>query len=644
MLNESTPYGSWDSPIAVSMLTESAIGLGEVVVDGADLYWSESRAQEGGRSVIARRDAYGEIKDMVPEGFNSRSRVHEYGGGSYAVRNGVIVSSDFDDQRVYRIEDGRAVPITPEPASPSGDRYADFVFHGHMVICVRERHHEGSEPTNTLVAFPLDGSASPAVIAGGHDFFASPRVSPDGGTLVWLSWDHPQMPWDGTELWSAALGEDGTLSEPELIAGGVTESVFQPEWSPGGVLHFVSDRTSWWNLYRVTEDGSEALHTMEAEFGVPQWVFGMRRYGFLSDGRVVTIYSEAGLDHLGVIGGGTLTPVRTPYHVFTPTLGIKGDTVCTVAGNADTPAAVVQIDVDSGSADVVRESIDLDIDLAVVSRPKSIEFPTSGGASAYAFYYPPHSPAVTLPSDELPPLVVFSHGGPTSATTSEFKLAIQFWTSRGIAVVDVNYRGSTGYGRGYRDALRGQWGVADLDDCVNAALYLVKEGLVDEDRLAIRGGSAGGYTTLCALTFTDVFGGGASYFGVGDPGALATDTHKFESRYLDGLIGPYPEAADVYEERSPVHHVDELDCPVILLQGLDDRVVPPAQAEDVVAALDERGIPHAYLAFEGEGHGFRKAKNIERSLEAELYFYSRVFDFDTADDLASVAIVHEDAL
>jgi dipeptidyl aminopeptidase/acylaminoacyl peptidase len=626
------------------MLTESAIGVGDIVVDGVDLYWSESRAQEGGRSAIVRCDADGEIKDMVPEGFNSRSRVHEYGGGSYAVSDGVIVSSDFEDQRVYRVEDGRAVPITPEPESPAGDRYADFVFHGDVMISVREHHQEGSEPTNSLVAFPLDGSAGPTVIADGHDFFASPRVSPNGGSLVWLSWDHPQMPWDGTELWSAALDDDGTLSEPELIAGGVTESVFQPEWSPGGVLHFVSDRTGWWNLYRITEHGFEALHTMEAEFGVAQWVFGMRRYGFLSDGRVATIYSGAGLDHLGVIGGGTLTPVRTPYDLFRPSLGIKGDTVCTVAGSADTPAAVVQIDVDSGNVDVIRESIDMDIDLAMVSRPKAIEFPTAGGTTAHAFYYPPHNPAVALPTDELPPLVVFSHGGPTSATTPEFKLAIQFWTSRGIAVIDVNYRGSTGYGRHYRDALRGEWGIADLDDCVNAALYLVREGLVDEDRLAIRGGSAGGYTTLCALTFTDVFGAGASYFGVGDPGALATDTHKFESRYLDGLIGPYPETADVYAERSPVHHVDQLDCPVILLQGLDDRVVPPAQAEDVVAALDERGVPHAYLAFEGEGHGFRKAENIERSLEAELYFYSRVFDFDAADDLTPVTIVHEDAL
>jgi dipeptidyl aminopeptidase/acylaminoacyl peptidase len=637
-------YGSWVSPIAVSMLTESAIGLGDVEVDGSDLYWSELRPQEGGRSVIVRRGESGEITDMVPDAFNSRSRVHEYGGGSYVVSAGVIVSSDFEDQRVYRIEDRVAVAITPESESPALDRYADFAFHDELVISVRERHDNDGEATNTLVVFPLDGSSAPVVIAEGHDFFSNPRVSPDGRTLVWLSWDHPRMPWDGTELWSAALAEDGTLSEPELIAGGEAESVFQPEWSPDGVLHFVSDRTGWWNLYRVTDDGAEALHTMEAEFGSAQWVFGMRRYGFLPDGRIVAVYSQDGLDHLGVVGGGKLTPLRTPYDLFRASLAIGGDTVYTVAGSPDTPVAVVGIDVVSGTVEVVRESVDMEFDVAMVSRPKAIEFQTTDGATAHAFYYPPHNVDVIAPTGELPPLLVLSHGGPTSATTPEFKLSTQFWTSRGIAIVDVNYRGSTGYGRPYRDALQGEWGIVDLDDCVNAALHLVDEGLVDVDRMAIRGGSAGGYTTLCALTFTDVFGAGASYFGVGDLAALATDTHKFESRYLDGMIGPYPEAEDVYAERSPINHVEQLNCPVILLQGLDDRVVPPTQAEDIVAGLDERGVPHVYLAFEGEGHGFRKAENIERSLEAELYFYSRVFGFDTADDLTPVEIIHEDAL
>ncbi|MFV1963453.1 MAG: alpha/beta hydrolase family protein, partial [Acidimicrobiia bacterium] len=441
------------------------------------------------------------------------------------------------------------------------------------------------------------------------------------------------MPWDGAELWSAALEVDGAISEPELVAGGVEESIFQPEWSPSGVLHFVSDRTGWWNLYHLTGEGPKVLHTMDAEFGLPQWGFGMRRYGFVTGDRVVAIYSDSGLDRLGIIDGETLSPVQTPYDLFRPWLGIDGDTLYTVAGSADIPLAVVAIDVNTGGVEVVRESFELPMDRTSISKPKPINFPTTGNETVHAFYYPPFNPGAGAPEDEKPPLLVLSHGGPTSAASSELDLGIQFWTSRGFAVVDVNYRGSTGYGRAYRDALRGQWGVADLDDCVSAALYLVDQGLADVERLAIRGGSAGGYTTLCALTFSDVFSAGASYFGVGDLAALATETHKFESRYLDSLIGPYPEMAGLYEGRSPVHHLDELDCPVILFQGLDDRVVPPAQAEHVVAALDERGVPHAYLAFEGEGHGFRKAQNIERSLEAELYFYSRVFGFDPADDL-----------
>jgi dipeptidyl aminopeptidase/acylaminoacyl peptidase len=556
------------------------------------------------------------------------------------VRDGVVVSCGFKDQRVYRIESGETTPITP----PSEDRYADFVIHGATVICVRERHGGRGEPVNTLVAFPLDGSRSPVVIADGHDFFASPRVSSDGLRLAWLSWDHPNMPWDGTELWSAALGPDGALSRTELIAGGADESIFQPEWSPDGVLHFVSDRTGWWNLYRVTGGGPESLHTMDADFGVPQWMFGMRRYGFIEAGRVVTIYSDRGTDRIGVLDGDTLSPVSMPYTVIRPWLGISGSTLFVVAGNAVTPLEVTGIDVDTGEFEVVRESLSINIDPATVSRPNAIEFATSDNATAHAFYYPPHNPRISAPEDEGPPLLVLSHGGPTGATTSVLDLGIQFWTTRGFAVVDVNYRGSTGYGRSYRNALRGQWGVADLDDCLNAALFLVDEGLVDVDRLAIRGGSAGGYTTLCALTFSDVFTVGSSYYGISDLATFVDDTHKFESRYVDSLVGPYPEAAEVYEKRSPLQHLENLDCPVILLQGLDDKVVPPSQSEQVVAALKSRGVPHAYLAFEGEGHGFRGASTIERSLEAELYFFGRVLGFVPADTLTPVTIANEDAL
>lgn len=638
------PYGSWKSPITIAMLSEAGIPLREIATDSGDLYWIESRAVEDGRQAIVRRDGHGNVSDAVPAGFNARTRAHEYGGGSYAVRGGVVVASNFDDQRVYRIEEGVATPITKEPKLPAGDRFADFVFAGDRIICVRERHHQDREATNTLVTFPVDGSDKPRVIAKGHDFYSSPRVSPDGTRLAWLSWDHPNMPWDGTELWCAALGADGTISEPELIAGGPDESIFQPEWSPQGVLHFVSDRTGWWNLFRHVDGQAEALHLMDAEFGWPQWVFGMRRYGFVLDGGIAAVYTENGLDRLGLLDGDTLKSVHTPYDTFGTTLATCGDDVFVTAGSGSTPMAVVRIDVATEAVQVIKPGLLIDLDPAVISHPEPIEFATEGDQVAHAFYYPPRNADFAGPPSEKPPLIVRTHGGPTGVTTSVLDLALQFWTSRGFAVVDVNYRGSAGYGRAYRNALRGRWGVVDLEDCINAALFLAGEGHVDPDRMAIRGGSAGGYTTLCALAFSDVFAAGASYFGVSDLAALTEDTHKFESRYLDSMVGPYPEAADLYQERSPLYHVEGFSCPVILLQGLDDKVVLPAQAEQIVAALDARGIPHAYLAFPGEGHGFRKAENIERAREAEFYFYSQVFGFDPADAPEPIEIVHEDAL
>jgi dipeptidyl aminopeptidase/acylaminoacyl peptidase len=638
------PYGSWKSSITIPMLSQAGTPLREVVTEGGDLYWIESRATEAGRQVVVRHDRHGNVADAVPVGFNARTRVHEYGGGSYAVQDGVLIASNFEDQRVYRIDDGVAEPITPEPGIPAGDRYADFVFVGDRVICVRERHRYGDEPSNTLVSLPLDGSERPQTIAKGHDFYSSPRVNPDGTSLAWLAWDHPNMPWDGTELWRAALYPDGTISEPELVAGGPDESIYQPEWSPSGVLHYVSDRTGWWNLFRVVDGHSEALHLMEAEFGVPQWTFGSRRYGFVLDGGLIAIYTKDGVARVGLFDKGTLKQVHTPFDTFAASLATCGDDAYVIAGSGSQPMALLRIDIATDAVKVIKRSLQIDIDPALISQPDPIEFETTDGQVAHGFYYPPRNPGFVAPDGEKPPLLVISHGGPTSATTSDLDLGIQFWTSRGLAVVDVNYRGSTGYGRDYRNALRYQWGVVDLDDCINAACYLADAGHVDGDRMAIRGGSAGGYTTLCALAFSDVFAAGASYFGVGDLAALATDTHKFESRYLDSMVGPYPEAADVYQERSPLAHADGFSCPVILLQGLEDRVVAPAQAEEIVAALEAKGIPYAYLAFPGEGHGFRKSENIERSREAEFYFYSRVFDFDPADELEPVEIAHEEAL
>jgi dipeptidyl aminopeptidase/acylaminoacyl peptidase len=555
-----------------------------------------------------------------------------------------VFFSNFADQRLYRQDAGQEPrPITPEPTIPSGVRYADarLTADGRMLICVRERHEsEGPDATNELVAMPADGSKEARIIASGHDFYSSPRISPDGRRLAWLVWDHPRMPWDGSEVWVGDLAADGSISNARKIAGGPEESIFQPEWSPTGELHFVSDRTGWWNLYRQRGDTIEALAPMDAEFGTPQWVFDMSTYAFLADGRIACIFSQDGFDHLAFITPGQpLQIADLPYTAFGRRLRAEGNTLVFAAASPTEALAVVRMDAVSGAREVLRRSLEDEVDPNYVSVPRAIAFPTEGGAAtAYALYYPPANADQVGPSGERPPLIVESHGGPTSMTQAQLKLEIQYWTSRGFGVVDVNYGGSSGFSRAYRERLKGKWGIVDVEDCISAARYLAERGEVDGKRLAIRGGSAGGYTTLCALVFHDDFAAGASYYGVADCEALATDTHKFESRYLDGLIGPYPEAKHMYDARSPIHFADQLSCPVILFQGLEDRVVPPSQAERMVAALRAKDLPMAYLAFEGEQHGFRKAETIQRTLEAELYFYSRVFRFPLSEEIEPVEI------
>jgi dipeptidyl aminopeptidase/acylaminoacyl peptidase len=504
---------------------------------------------------------------------------------------------------------------------------------------VREDHTGEGEAVNTLVSVDLRSGGPGTVLVSGNDFYAAPRVSPDGSRLAWLTWNHPNMPWDGTQLWVAEMDGAGSLVRAEQVAGGVDESVFQPEWSPDGVLHFVSDRTGWWNLYRWRGGRMEPLCAMEAEFGLPQWVFGMSTYGFASSGQILCAYAQAGRTHLARLDTetGELEEMESPY---TEVYGLRvaGGRAVFRAGSPTEPISVVLLDLQSGQLEVLRRSSDITVDAGYVAVPESIEFPTEGGLTAHAFFYPPTNRDHVAPPDERPPLLVRSHGGPTGAASSSLSWDIQYWTSRGFAVVDVNYGGSTGYGRAYRQRLNGQWGVVDVDDCANAARYLVERGLVDGNRLAIRGGSAGGYTTLCALAFRDVFKAGASYFGVSDLGALARDTHKFESRYLDRLVGPYPERRDLYRERSPIHFAQDISCPMIFFQGLEDKVVPPNQAEMMVEAVRAKGLPVAYLPFEGEQHGFRRAENIKRAFDAELYFYSRVFGFQLADQVQPVVI------
>ncbi len=609
------PYGCWPSPITAASLVERAVSLSGLQAAGGALYWVESRPAEAGRQMIVRWAPGTKPVDILPAPFSARTTVHEYGGGAFCVHGDTVYFSNFDDQRMYRVDLGAEPrPITDEP----GARYADADVNGTRLVCVRERHlHDGV--VNDIVEVPTDGSSLPTVVASGHDFYAAPRFGP-GGRLAWLAWDHPRMPWDGT-----VLEVDGTMLDPDGVAGGPEESVTQPRWSPAGALHWISDRSGWWNLYG---DGAP-LAPMEAEFAGPDWVFGQSTYDFLPAGGIVATWTG----HLGMLGE---PPLDIGYTSFS-SVRVFGERVAAIAASPTRAPAVVVIDPATGNVEVIRESRPSAVDPAFLSTPRTIDFPTTGGRTAHALYYPPANAGHNAPAGELPPLVVTSHGGPTSQASTALELRTQFWTTRGIAVVDVDYRGSSGYGRAYRKELDGQWGVIDVDDCLAAARHLAAAGEVDGRRMVIRGSSASGLTALLALT-KGVFAAGASLYGVADLTALATDTHKFEARYLDGLVGPWPQAADIYAERSPITHADEFEAPLIIFQGLDDKVVPPAQAEVLVAALRRAGLPFAYLTFEGEAHGFRKAATIQRVVEAELSFYGQVLGFEPADDIEPVDI------
>jgi dipeptidyl aminopeptidase/acylaminoacyl peptidase len=640
---EIAPYGSWRSPIDAGSVARAGRRLGSPAVagDGA-VWWAEGRPEEGGRVVLMRQAGGGGAEEVTPAGVNVRTRVHEYGGGAWRLAGpDLVLFADFADQRLYRQRLGEdPVAITPEPETEAGLRYADMRVtpDGSTVVCVREVHGEG-EPENQIVSLPLDGSGAPAVLASGRDFYSFPRVSPDGRQLAWTCWDHPNMPWDGTELWAAPLGDP---SQARLLAGGPAESVFQPEWDAEGRLHFVSDRDGWWNLYRI-EEGVETtrLTAEEADLAHPQWLFGGTTYAFLADGSIACVRTAGAEERLFVLDPGAerLRDLGLPFTSFGfPSLAASGTRLAFAAASPQRDTSVAVLDLASGELETVRVASEAEIDPAYVSIPRAIEFPTGEGEVAHGFYYPPANAEFAGPEDQRPPLIVQTHGGPTSHATPALDPGFLFWTSRGFGVVDVNYRGSSGYGRAYRDRLRGEWGVVDTEDCVAAARHLAEQGEVDGERLAIRGGSAGGYATLCALVFHDAFAAGASYYGVADAEALARDTHKFEARYLDNLIGPYPERADLYKERSPINFAERLRSPVILFQGLEDEIVPPNQAETMVAALRRNGVPHAYLAFEGEQHGFRRSETEIRCLEAELFFYGRILGFEPADELAPVAL------
>lgn len=649
------PYGSWPSPISVEMSVAGALSLREPRLDGEDVYWIEGRPQERGRQVVVRFGADGQIVDVTPPGFDVRTMAHEYGGGAYSVAGGTVYFANLADARLYRQRPGSV----PEPVTAEGPyRYADLAVDAprNRVLAVREDHTpalgraaaveqmgdrqaRGPEPENTLVGIDLD-SGEQTVLARGHDFYSTPRLSPDARRLAWLCWRHPNMPWDGTELWLADLDESGVPRAAQCVAGGATESIVQPEWSVDGTLLFVSERSGWWNLYRHDAGGEDRpLAPMEAEFAGPQWVFGLRWYGVAADRSIVAIARRDGRDGLWRIPPDGSPPRRfdVPDQQI-QNVHVEGSRAVYVGSSATESRAILLFDVDTGERRVLRRASSFDLDAAYVSSPETISFPTADGREAHALYYRPTNPAAEAPAGERPPLVVMSHGGPTSYAWGGLDLETQMFTSRGFAVVDVDYGGSTGYGREYRQRLDGQWGIVDVQDCIHAARFLAARGDVDAERMAIRGGSAGGFTTLAALVFHDVFAAGATHYGVGDLEALARDTHKFESRYLDRLVAPYPEGVDVYRERSPVHHMERINRPVIVLQGEDDRVVPVAQAEALVRACRDKRIPHSYLLFAGEGHGFRRAETMIRAREAELSFYAQVFGFELADAIEPVPV------
>ena len=642
------PFGSWESPVTTEMLTAGALRFDELDVDGDDLYWVESRPDEQGRYAAMRYSSSGEISEVTTADYSARTLVHEYGGGSFAISSGVGYFSNFSDQRLYRRPvDGSEEPTPLTPEIPV--RYADATVDDARgrLICVAEDHRrEGLEAENYLASIPTDGSASDVEdltrLHEGFDFCSSPRLSPDGRRLAWICWNHPNMPWDATELWLAEVAANGSLLSPRRIAGDAKGdvSIVEPQWGLDGTLYCVSDASGWWNIQRWDGDELVPVVSMEAEFGQPQWEFSMSTYAVLDDRHLAAQYGNADGRKLGVIDveTGELREIETSFNTFGFFItACAGRIICAAAG-PHVGAAIVAIDAETGEVETLRASTGPQLDGSYFSEAEAISYPTTGGRTSHAYYYAPRNPDCEAPEGEKPPLVTFIHGGPTSATNPGFSLAIQYWTTRGFAVVDVNYGGSTGYGTAYRRDLNGNWGIVDREDCEAAARYLVERGDVDGSRLAIRGGSAGGYTTLCALTFGDVFTAGASYYGVSDAAALAEDTHKFESRYLDSLIGPYPERAELYEQRSPIHAVDRLSCPVIFLQGLEDKIVPPNQAERMVDALRKKGLPVAYIAFEGEQHGFRQAANIQRATEAELDFYGRIFGFTPAGDIEPVKI------
>ena len=640
------PYGSWKSPIAAEMLIGGGRRrLSEIRCDGNDVYWLDGRPKEGGRQVIMRLSPDGEMKDLTPTEFNSRNAVHEYGGGSYAVRDRAVYFTNWSDQRIYVQRDGgEPTPLTSEPSVPRGARFADLTItaNGKYLLCVRETHtDDGNEAVNEIVAVDT-GTGAEKVIATGRDFYCAPRESNRHDGIAWTEWDHPNMPWDGNSLMSGSFdANDAAVSTTAELVGGTGESIVQPSWGSNGLLHFATDRSGWWNVY-VWRDGEMVnLLEEESDHGRPDWQFGFSSYAHLADGKIAL--GKGGVTSGSIVlidpGSNSTQTIKIPFsEVSYVTASPDGGSILFIGASPTREPAVVRLELATEMCETVYSPSEVNVEPGYLSSPQHIVFPTTENGAAHTYYYAPTNQDFAAPDGELPPLVTVCHGGPTSASGTGLDLSTHYWTSRGFAVVDVNYRGSSGYGKVYRDALKGKWGIYDTDDCIAAAQHLIDQGLVDKDRVIIRGGSAGGYTTINALTFHDFFAAGAALYGIADLMVFIGDTHKYESRYLESLVGPYPAEAQRYHDRSAINFMDQLATPMIILQGLEDEIVPPSQAEIMVDALESKGLPYAYIGFPGEQHGFRQAANIIRAQEAELYFYGKVLGFEPADEIGDEVV------
>lgn len=618
------PFGTWPSSFDAATIVAGQNRLSQVQIERQRIYWIETRPAEQGRATIVCCDQR-TITELLPPPYSARSRVHEYGGASYTVnRSSLYFVNDKDQQVWQRDPSGHIRQITAAPAFRFGELVVPAVENPAYLLAVGEHHTPAlDEPANSLVKIDC-ATGEITVLHQGQDFYAYPCLDRQATNLCWISWNHPDMPWDRTRLWTARIDPQGSLSDI-VCQRSEDEAVFQPQWSPAGELYFISDKTGWWNLYRLSAANTPLL-AMHAEFAKPLWNLGLSTYAFVSDAQIVCTYIESGESRLGLIdtrtGGLQALPVR--HSSYDAIRAVQGG-ACYIASSPTAYDALYRFDLRQQRETAIMHATDTQPAAGTVSTGTSISFPTGNGETAYGFYYAPTHPDYRGPAQDLPPLIVISHGGPTSCSTNGLSVKVQYWTSRGFAVLDVNYRGSTGYGRAYRNRLYANWGILDVEDCVNGARFLVAQKLADPQRLIIRGSSAGGYTTLAALTFFDLFKAGASYYGIGDLCALARDTHKFEAHYLDKLVGRWPDEQRLYRQRSPINHVEQLSCPIIFFQGLKDKVVPPEQAQQMVEALKHKGLPVAYQAYADEAHGFRQADTLVHSLQAELYFYDRIF-------------------